>query len=160
MPRLLVTGARTWTDAHLMLLGLRSAIVSLGVAPPEIVLVNGDAEGTSGAEGADRMSSRIGKALGMQLNLHIADWPSCVLDCPPNHRRVNHRMQEYCPDAGFRRNAEMIETLESGDLVLAYALRWGSGSGNCARQARSAGLTVVDWGVDTEWDARPARRVW
>lgn len=33
MRRLLVTGSREWSDAHLMLLGLRSAIMSLGANP-------------------------------------------------------------------------------------------------------------------------------
>lgn len=103
------------------------------------------------------MSARICAALGMQIDPHPAVWEICVSECKTGHRRVNSWNVEYCPEAGFRRDWEMIEIMPAGGLVLSYALRWASGTGHCARRARGAGLLVADWGVDTTWEARPKR---
>ena len=140
---MLVTGARRWSDAHLLGLALCTVIVSLQLPPSEITVVHGD------AEGADRMSGRLAVKLGMGVDPHPACWSVCSPECPSGHRRINRRNQEYCPDAGFRRDAEMVALLAPGEFCLAFALRWASGTGHCARRARAAGLQVVDWGVDT-----------
>lgn len=50
------------------------------------------------------------------------------------------------------RNQYMVD-LGAG-LCLAFALRWASGTGMCARMARRAGIRVVDYGVSTA----PGRR--
>lgn len=51
------------------------------------------------------------------------------------------------------RNAHMVEL--GADLVLAFALKWASGTGNCARLARRKAIPVSDYGVSTAWEDRP-----
>jgi plasmid maintenance system antidote protein VapI len=52
------------------------------------------------------------------------------------------------------RNQHMVD--QGADICLAFALSWDSGTGQCARMARRAGIPVVDYGVDTRQDA-PAK---
>lgn len=51
------------------------------------------------------------------------------------------------------RNQHMVNL--GADVCLAFATRWASGTGMCARMARKAGILVVDYGVDTSMEARP-----
>lgn len=46
----------------------------------------------------------------------------------------------------------VAELKQQGDDVVcwAFARKWASGTGNCAREARRRGLEVIDYGVSTE----------
>lgn len=92
---------------------------------PEAVLVHGD------AEGADRMAAGIWVSGARPVEAYPAgDFPS------PKHR-----------------NQHMVDL--GADLCLAFAQSWASGTGQCARMARRAGIPVLDYGVDTRLEARP-----
>lgn len=144
MKRLLVTGSRAWQDRNLIRVALRSAVLSLGVPTREITLVHGD------AQGADRMAGYIGRQMGMVIEAHPANWRRCTDECIHDLRAA----KKYCPDAGYRRNAEMIATMPVGSLTLAFAANIPSGTSGCAQVTRRCGLTVVDWGADTTVDRR------
>jgi hypothetical protein len=64
----------------------------------------------------------------------------CAADCQPGHRRRNRRGLEYCPLAGHRRNQQMVD--EHPLLFVAASHRNSSGTADCARRARTAGIPV------------------
>jgi hypothetical protein len=144
MKRLLVTGSRIWTDTHLIQVALRAAMVSLDVPAREITLVHG------GAHGADQLAGQVGSQLGMRIEAHEAEWRRCTDMCIHNLRAA----KRYCPEAGYRRNAEMIASMEPGSLMLSFAAKAPSGTSGCAQVSRRCGLDVVDWGDDTTVDRR------
>jgi len=51
------------------------------------------------------------------------------------------------------RNQRMVDL--GADVCLAFATRWASGTGHCARAARRAGIRTVDYGVSTRMEDRP-----
>ncbi len=61
-----------------------------------------------------------------------------------------HRAEDF-PDP-LKRNLFMISL--GAETCLAFALRWRSGTGHCARHARKAGIFTLDYGVDTTIEAR------
>ncbi|WP_286158419.1 SLOG family protein [Streptomyces sp. CB03911] len=81
-----------------------------------------------------------------------ADWDSCVWDCRPGHR-VEKRpgdvvhpgfFSDYCPGAGPRRNARMVEA--GADLMLAFPTPTSRGTWNAVRLAKATGIEVrVIW---------------
>ena len=144
MSRLLVTGSRTWTDSNLIRIALRSAVISLGVPTREITLVHG------GAAGADQPADRIARQMDMQTEVHEAQWRRCTDECIHDLRAA----KKHCPEAGYRRNAEMIASMPTGSLVLSFAAKIPGGTSGCAQVARRCGLCVVDWGLDTTEDRR------
>lgn len=144
MKRLLITGSRTWANVNLIRVALRAAMLSLGVPTREITLVHG------GARGADQVAGQVAQRMGMQVEVHEAQWRRCTEDCIHDLKAK----RSYCPDAGHRRNAEMIATMTPGSLALAFAAAVPSGTSGCAQVARRCGLTVVDWGQDTTKDRR------
>jgi YspA, cpYpsA-related SLOG family len=142
--RLLVTGSRTWTDTDLIRVALRAAMVSLAVPEQEITLVHG------GAHGADQLAGQVGRQLGMRIEVREAQWRRCTDACIHDLRAA----KSYCPEAGYRRNVEMIVSMEPGSLMLTFAAKVPSGTSGCAQVARRCGLDVVDWGDDTTVDRR------
>jgi hypothetical protein len=93
--------------------------------------------------------------LFVEAEAHPAKWAECGPDCPTRpHRKRRRDGAEFCPLAGHRRNKHMIEL--GADFCLALARAWDSGTGNCARQARAAGIRVLDAGCPTGMEDRPA----
>jgi len=62
-----------------------------------------------------------------------------------------HRAEDF--PSPLVRNRHMVNL--GADVCLAFAQKWASGTGNCARLARRAGIPVIDYGVDTSMEARP-----
>lgn len=96
-------------------------------SPDGIVVVHGDAQGW------DTIFDLEAKALGMEVE-------------PWSARLFNHP---------FARN-EFIVNLVAGQKRLGhrtacwtFASKWASGTGNCARKARDAGLKVTDYRAST-----------
>ncbi|BET51830.1 hypothetical protein RGQ21_68120 [Kitasatospora aureofaciens] len=79
---------------------------------------------------------------------HVADWDHCGADCPPGHRKpkapgdIVHPglLDDYCPKAGPRRNAEMAAL--GADLCLAFPLGKSYGTWNCVNECKKAGIPV------------------
>jgi hypothetical protein len=91
----------------------------------EIVGVHGD------AKGADQMFYRSASAYHWKIEVYPAEF----FDDP------------------LQRNAFMVSL--GADLCIAFAHRWASGTGHCARYARKAGIPVIDYGVSTRTEDRP-----
>lgn len=119
--RILVTGSREWDDRYAIRRALLRA--ARGATPDQVTVVHG------GARGADVLAGEVAGGYGWRVEVHLADW------------------QQYGKSAGRRRNARMV-TL-GANVCVAFALRWNSGCGHCARLARAAGIPVVDFGVNT-----------
>lgn len=140
MKRLLVTGSRNWTDADAVMRALDEAVDVLWPNDDPnrdpITLVHGD------ARGADRLAASIwASRWNMPTEAHPADWTGpCVATCPSQHRKWNSQNQNYCPRAGHRRNAEMVEL--GADLCMAFILDRSAGATQCARLAAKAGIQV------------------
>lgn len=130
--RILVTGSRGWRDRE----PIRSALVeALGtyatVGLP--ILVHGNAPGAdllASLEWSRLMSTREGDWLARPEFYNARDFPTPLA-----------------------RNAHMVSL--GATVCLAFALSWRSGTGNCARLARRAGIHTIDYGADTRQEARP-----
>ncbi|GGK61942.1 hypothetical protein Sme01_03810 [Sphaerisporangium melleum] len=110
--RVLVTGSRSWRDEQTIRDALAGVVSRHG--PESVVVVHGHAY-----EGADAIADRIASAwAGLSVERHPADWDTCADHCHPAHRRQRLGGSTYCPTAGLRRDAEMVET--GPDEVLAF----------------------------------------
>lgn len=133
MKRLLVTGSRYWTNQDIIRTALADAREQLGDAT---ILIHGD------ARGADRIAAHLWHCEWMlAAESYPADWTGpCAPDCPSQHRQWNARNQNYCPRAGYRRNAEMVAL--GPVLCVAFILDRSAGATGCARMAKAAGIEV------------------
>lgn len=122
MPRrILVTGSRNWTDRD----AIQRALLKHGVDGD--TLVHGDCE----LGGADQIAAELWEPHG------------------PVEPHPARRGGAFGSDSGRyrRRNQHMVDL--GADLCLVFALDWASGSGQCARMARRAGVRTYDFGVST-----------
>lgn len=127
--RILVTGSRSWTDRTVVI----EALIKAGLSPlgttwsgwSDITLIHG------AACGLDSLAAEVGKSLGMQIEPYSA------------HNFVGPKV----------RNRHMVSL--GADICVAFADRWASGTGHCARLARAAGIPTVDYGVSTRIEDRP-----
>ena len=70
---------------------------------------------------------------------HPADWSApCRDSCAPGHRRRRRNATSYCTAAGNYRNQHMVDL--GAELVLAFP--GGTGTEDCKRRARQAGIEV------------------
>ena len=147
--RILVTGSRGWTDNLAIAGGITRALSYLldpalghtqsrnpGPLMPsrrlfaamqwhQFTLVHGD------APGADWAFARIAQAWGLTVEKHPA-------------------RQHRTP---LVRNQHMVNL--GAAVCVAAALQWASGTGHCARLARTAGIHTIDIGVSTRVEDRP-----
>lgn len=131
-----LTGSRRWPDPqHLedTLLDVWHDALQIGYTGIE--LMHGC------AEGADTIGGQWAKRNGILVRERPADWEGpCGPECQPEHRRRNRRGNEYCPLAGHRRNQGMVD--EKPVLFVAASYRNSSGTADCSRRARTAGIPV------------------
>lgn len=120
--RILVTGSRFWTDWATV----RDALVE--AARPwikgndtnngkHVTVVHG------GARGADTIAGELAKVMGLNVEVHPADW------------------DRYGKAAGHIRNTEMVNA--GADVCLAFPLGESRGTRHCMRTAEKAGIPVV-----------------
>lgn len=154
--RLLLSGSREETDRLTLVAALSDACAAMKQEDRKIRLIHGGAKGAD-SKGAEVWRDWVGRwpELFVEAEEHPAKWSDCSEGCPPRpHRKVRRNGGEYCPFAGHRRNKKMID---SGiDFCVTLARSWDSGTGNCARQARVAGIPVLDAGRPTGLEDRPA----
>jgi hypothetical protein len=129
-----LTGSRRWPDTQLLedtLLGVWHDALQVGYTGIE--LMHGC------AAGADTIGHRWAHHNGIPVRERPADWEGpCGPECQPGHRRRNRRGTEYCPLAGHRRNQQMVD--ERPALFVAASYRNSSGTADCLRRARAAGI--------------------
>jgi hypothetical protein len=113
--RLLVTGSRTWHDAHTI---EQALAVILDRHPEGVLLVHGACP-----RGADAIAAAYAaRTPGYRIEAHPADW------------------RRYGRAAGYRRNAEMIAL--GADGCAAFVRGSSPGSTSAVRLARAAGIPV------------------
>ncbi len=132
--RILITGARDWTDDGTVEAALERAVTEAGSKP--VVVVHGGCP-----SGADALANRWAvnhDYLGVDVEAYPADW-------------IKHGKA-----AGFRRNAQMVDL--GADICLAFikpcqrlkpACRDqpphdSHGTAHCANLARRAGILVIE----------------
>jgi hypothetical protein len=104
---------------------IRRAFISVRHPIYPAILVHG------AAPGADNLADQVGRYMGWSVERYPAkDFSS--------------------PRA---RNQHMVNL--GADVCLAFADKWASGTGMCARMARKAGIPVIDYGVDTSLEGKP-----
>jgi hypothetical protein len=144
--RLLVSGYRNYPVARRSILvdALDNHLNAIHQVRPgaPVVLVHG------AARGADSLADAWARSMpGVAPEPHLASWQLCGPECPPGPHRKPGRGGDYCPFAGPRRNAAMLQT--GIDAVIAFP--GPEGRVSCSRQiiqiARDAGIpcTVVEW---------------
>jgi hypothetical protein len=137
-----LTGSRLWPDPDRLeetLLLVWHDALQLGYTGIE--LLHGC------AEGADTIGHNWAWRMGLLIRERPADWGGpCGSECPPGHRRRNRRGTEYCPLAGHRRNQQMVN--EQPVLFVAASYRNSSGTADCLRRARKAG--IPDWTITAD----------
>jgi hypothetical protein len=128
MTRLLVTGARDWTDARLVHHELNRAITRLCPMYPDgvdwdtrgLVLVHGACP-----TGADFIANEWAIVNFIDVDPHPADW------------------NRWGKAAGPRRNSEMVAL--GADLCLAFIGPKSRGTVDCADKAAAAGIETLRW---------------
>lgn len=120
--RILITGYREWSDDCTVYEALRH-YASLH-DPAEITVVHG------AATGADTLADRAARRLGMLTEPHPADW------------------QAHGKWAGPKRNKEMVAL--GADVCLAFPAANSRGTLGCMREARDAGIPVINLGDNIE----------
>lgn len=117
--KILVCGGREFADTYMM----DSVLTRYYMEAPTIndkvdfMIVNG------GARGADKMSTRWAEFRSLPVIEYPADW------------------EKYGRSAGPIRNKQMLDVAKP-DLVLAFP--GGKGTANMIKQARAAGVPVVE----------------
>lgn|GEM_PF-1924500 len=147
--RILVTGARAFTDIQALadaVLDVWHDAVTLGGS---IVLVHGACYPAKGRNGkrpnksADWLAHLIAVAYGIPDEPHPADWAACSPICPDKpHRKTRRDGTVYCPLAGHWRNQHMVDL--GAYLCLAAPVGASTGTRDCMRRARAAGIEVVE----------------
>lgn len=128
--RILITGSRRWTDRT----AIRDALINTLATYTTLgspVLIHG------GAQGADAIADSIWHSWRHRHNIRLA--PAEV-----------HQIDDHAGPK--QRNQHMVDL--GATVCLAFALAWASGTGHCARAARRAGITTIDYGVDTRIEAK------
>lgn len=147
--RILVTGSRDWDNIDAVVSAINAAIGN--TADDEIVVVHGACP-----RGVDQITAEYCEAVAyirrsekrLTIETHPADWDNCAADCKPGHRVRKKpgdtlhpgKCDDFCPDAGPRRNAYMVSL--GADICLAFPLPGSRGTRNCMRLARQAGIDV------------------
>ena len=124
MKRILVTGSRDWEDAHIIETELTKAWKRFGF-PDEIVLVSGNCP-----TGADHIAEQIWSMMGLQTELHPANWT------------------KYGKAAGPLRNREMVAL--GADLCLAFIKNNSRGATHCLTLAQEDDIPCAVWRYNTD----------
>jgi hypothetical protein len=133
--RVLVTGSRVFSSRTV----IRRALDVINEQPGPHTLVHGD------AQGADRMAAAYARELGWTLEPHPADWQApCTEQCQHRRPRVVGTRSDFCPTAGVRRNALMVE-LGADVCVAFYSTAAGVknvGTTDCVKRAGKARIVI------------------
>lgn len=147
--RILITGSRTWDDWQTVWKALDDTIDHAAkTGETEFVVVHGACPRGADQHAADFCEDQAGwrdnasQALGEDR--HPADWTArCTPACKPGHRRRRHDGSTYCPAEGVNRNQRMVDL--GANICLAFNRGNSTGTADCVRRARRAGIQVREW---------------
>jgi hypothetical protein len=150
-PVLLVTGSREWPTTLAGRDAVRRALITacyrITDSPRGAVRVRHGC-----ARGLDTLVDQVALQLGLPRHKMPAKWRDpCPPTCPANHRLSSKGFGgTYCPDAGHRRNDDMIATRPIPREVLSFPINpWPSGgTWRCTAAALLADLPVYLVGPD------------
>jgi hypothetical protein len=114
--RVLVTGSRTWDDAHTIYFAFRHWWEESG-QPQKPLLVSGNCP-----KGADALAEYVWDRNGWPVERHPADW------------------NQFGRSAGFKRNAQMVAM--GADVLFAFIRDNSRGATHTMRLAESSGIPV------------------
>lgn len=143
----LVTGARWHPDTRAVTSMLAKYVLT--EAPGWVIVRHGACPGENSVDQAvSEWIKDCGEALGVLEDAMPAEWDICTDACQPNHRLRKApgdtvhpgKSLSYCPDAGPRRNAAMVDKDPRPDLVISAPYKGSRGTRNCTRLAREAGI--------------------
>lgn len=144
-----VTGSRHHPDPLVVTSYIADYV--LNVAPGPVVVRHGACPGDKSVDQAVANWVRdCGEWLGVTDDPMPADWDHCDIDCPPGHRRKKTagdtahpgELDDYCPAAGPRRNAEIVNKLPKPVMLIAAPHGASYGTRGCMRLAENAGIRV------------------
>lgn len=141
MIRILATGSRKLTAYRTVAEALDEVITECDMLDGALRLVHGGCP--TGADAiADRIWRRWMPAFPrlIEPEIHEADWGHCTSDCPLGHRKQRGGGTYYCPLAGFRRNAAMVDL--GAYVCLAFPLGESPGTRDCMARAEKAGIPL------------------
>lgn len=144
---ILLAGGRELTEPGVV--SATIADIALNIAEGPVVIRHGACPGPRSADQAATAWIRdCGEWLGVTEDPTPADWDLCTANCPPGHRRtkkpgdVAHpgQLDDYCPSAGPRRNAAMVNKLPRPDWIVAFPEpgQPNYGTRGCMRLAEAA----------------------
>lgn len=150
--RILVTGARTLEhdDAAPLYGALADAHHDVTQLGGQMLVVHGecypalDRYGRRPSKSADWLAHLWCLANGVPDEPHPADWNTCTEMCPPTpHRKARRDGSTYCPVAGHARN--QVDLVDAGaHLCIAAPVGASTGTRDCMRRARAAGIEVLE----------------
>lgn len=150
---ILLAGARQLTEPGIVAGTI--ADIALNIADGPFTVRHGACPGENSADqAASDWIKDCGTWLGVTEDPMPADWDNCGPDCPtvPTHRRMKKPgdvahpglLPDYCPNAGPRRNADMVAKLPKPDWMVAFPEpgQPNYGTRNCLRLAEQAGIPI------------------
>jgi hypothetical protein len=150
---ILLAGARHLTEPGIVAGTI--ADIALNIADGPFTVRHGACPGNNSADqAASNWIKDCGTWLGVSEDPMPADWDNCGPDCPtaPTHRRMKKPgdvahpglLPDYCPNAGPRRNADMVAKLPKPDWMVAFPEpgQPNYGTRNCLRLAEQAGIPI------------------
>lgn len=140
--RVLVTGSRDWADEDAVHTALLDQLLCHTPRDKIMVVVHGHA--SSGADAIAHAWAAEHPSCGVIPEAHPADWPAdCGSDCH-HHRRRRYDGSTYCPRQGHLRNQKMVDL--GAHVCLAFPQGKSSGTRDCMRRAKAAGIEVLEPG--------------
>lgn len=147
---ILATGSRRYGEQLTIRRTFLRQLATWDVLPAEVGLITG------GASGADTIADEEGRALGLWVvQPMLPDWPTCVTECTPYHRKLRYDGTTYCPTAGHHRNQAMVDrvvrflaggTGRRAACCVFRSVGVSHGTDNCTDLAQAAGIPLV-WGT-------------
>lgn len=147
----IVTGSKKWKDKKVIFEVLDDTLEELEADGFLMEIHVGDAYGADkiaqewAAEKNERpflVSSINRDQIGrVKVVVFRARWHQCGSNCGSQfevHQKTNKRGEKYCPSAGMRRNAWMVQN--GGHMCIAFILDCSSGATECADMAERAGI--------------------
>lgn len=142
---LLVTGSREWKDRAPIRVAFIGLLERWGVEPGAVTVRHGaqgkrDKDGRV-EKGLDLLAEEVALELGMRVDPMPADWHGpCRPECKHGPRKVAYG-RDYCPMAGFYRNAAMVA--RGARECFGFPIGRSNGTRDCMKRAKGAGIPIT-----------------
>lgn len=150
---ILLAGGRELTEPGVVAGTLADIVFNIAEGP--VVFRHGACPGERSADQtASEWINSVGNRHGALEDPMAADWDHCAPGCPPSpghRRRKKHNdtahpglLDDYCPGAGPRRNAEMVAKDPRPLWMVAFPEpgQPNYGTRGCMKLARAAGIDI------------------